>query len=96
MENNIKVEMIFKADISGMFNDKSNLPEQRKAELMHNDLRFFPLTTTSNTINKHAYSIQRADGKASANDRMQKLGNLSFAKRQTPQIKVLVHTYICL
>lgn len=42
VENNIKVEMIFRASISGMFNDKSNLPEQRKAELMHNDQRFFP------------------------------------------------------
>lgn len=42
VENNSKVEMIFRAGISGMFNDKSNLPEQRKAELMHNDQRFFP------------------------------------------------------
>lgn len=42
VENNIKVEMIFRAGISGMFNDKSNLPEQRKAELMHNSQRFFP------------------------------------------------------
>lgn len=42
VENNIKVEMIFRAGISGMFNDKSNLPEQRKAKLMHNSQRFFP------------------------------------------------------
>jgi len=42
VENNIKVEMIFTAGISGLFNDKSNLPEQKKAELMHNEKRFFP------------------------------------------------------
>lgn len=42
VENNIKVEMIFRAGISGIFNDKSNLSVQRKAELMHNDQRFFP------------------------------------------------------
>lgn len=42
VENNIKVEMIFGAGISGMFNDKSNLPEQRKSELMHNSQRIFP------------------------------------------------------
>lgn len=42
VENNIKVEMIFRAGISGMFNGKSNLPEQRKAKLMHNSQRFFP------------------------------------------------------
>lgn len=92
VENNIKVEMIFRAGISGMFNDKSDLPEQRKAELIHNDGRFFPLLP--HLILSTSLHIAYKDGKVLASDHMCKLGNLSFAKRQMLQIKVFIHRYI--
>lgn len=42
VESNIKVEVIFRAGISEVLNDKSNLPEQRKTKLKHSNQRLFP------------------------------------------------------
>jgi len=86
--------MILKAGISGLFNDKSNLLEQRNAVLMHNSLRCFSWTPHLKTVYKLSYFLQRANRKALADDCMQKFGNLSVAKKSRHLVKNFVHTSI--
>lgn len=86
--------MILKAGISGLFNDKSNLLEQRNAVLMHNSLKCFSWTPHLRLSTSFHISYKEQIGKHWLMTACRNLGISLLQKKSRHLVKTFVHTSI--